>query len=85
MRELQSEGKHATCSGKKEPVIMMYPDGSYDEEEAYVVCYTDDNVEELEHEALTIYISCKCCQDIMKYSEELEKLADRFLRMKGDI
>jgi hypothetical protein len=35
------EGKKTRCSYKKEPVIMMYPDGSYDEDEAYVVYYAE--------------------------------------------
>ena len=33
------EGIQARCSMELEPVIMMYPDGSYDEDEAYVVYY----------------------------------------------
>ena len=38
-------------------------------------------LKDLEDRALSIYMACRCCQDINAYSDELEKIADRFMKL----
>ena len=42
-------------------------------------------IKDLEEEALTIYLACRCCQDVLVHSSELERLADKFLLIKGEM